>query len=299
MSTMKDRFGVIYPPMDVGAEIFDLNLSEPMDAETMAEVQLILNERSVIVFRDQKLSPQDQIKFAGCFGEVERHLLHKQYGLDGYPELLLIGNVKKDGRYIGIHDGAAKWHTDLSYKALPTSYSFLYGTEIPHDTSGNPLGDTLFVSTAAAYHTLPDNLKSRVAGLKAVHRFGDQYRERLAQAKNAGVARLDLDADQIASVPEVIHPIVRTHPTSGKKCIFVNEFFTSHIVGMSKEESAELLALLYAHCVRPETIYRHKWKVGDLLVWDNPATQHQATFDYGPEQRRLLRRVVIRGSAPF
>ena len=188
---------------------------------------------------------------------------------------------------------ASTWHTDLSYTAEPSRCSLLYALEVPFE-NGVALGDTLFVNTCAAYDALPDEMKARLAGLKATHSYTARY-----QRMQQGGSRVELDEDQKKAVPEVVHPIVRTHPFTGRKCLYVNEGFTVGIVGMPKDESDALLADLYEHVTDARFMYRHRWQVGDLLMWDNCSTQHNAIANYAPHQRRHMRRTTVRGSAPF
>lgn len=289
---------VISSGRPLGAEIRGIDVKQDVHAGTFRRIQQALNQYGVIFFRNQDFGPENQICFTRRFGEPEKHVLHNQYGLPGYPEILLIGNVVENGRFIGVNDGGLKWHTDLSYKREPTLYSFLYAVEVPKK-DGQPLGDTVFASTAFAYETLPENMKRRLDGLKAFHGYLHQFNERMKRKREIGEARQDLSKEQIESVPEVVHPVIRTHPVTGRKCIYVNEWFTTSIVGMPADESRKLLQELHAHCTREEFVYRHKWHVGDLVVWDNPQTQHIATFDFAPSQRRLMRRTTIKGTVPY
>ena len=150
------------------------------------------------------------------------------------------------------------------------------------------------MNTAAAYDALPAEMKTRLAGLEATHSYTARY-ERMKK----GGKRVDLEDDQKQAVPEVVHPVVRTHPVTGRKCLYVNEGFTVGIVGMPKDESDALLGDLYRHVTDPRFMYRHRWQVGDLLMWDNCSTQHNAISNYGPHQRRHMRRTTVRGTAVF
>lgn len=294
----RQNIRVVSSGKPVGADIRGIDLRQDLDDETFGAIQRALNAYGVICIRDQDLSPEQHIAFTARFGTPEKHILHKQYGLPGYPEILLIGNVMENGHYVGVNDGGLKWHTDLSYKRAPTLYSFLYAVEVP-EKDGQTLGDTLFVNTAHAYDTLPDEMKARLTDLHGIHSYTKQFNERMQKKREAGEAREDLSKDQLASVPEVLHPIVRTHPVTGRKCLYVNEWFTVGIAGLPEDEGRQLLQELCAHCTKEEVVYRHKWRVGDLLIWDNPQTQHLATFDFSPSQRRLMRRTIIEGTRPF
>ena len=276
----------------LGAEITGIDVGQPMSDATFKRIEDAFHEHCVIVFRNQRLTPEGHTSFSRRFGDLLVHVL-KQHNDPKVPEVLVLSNIIEDGRPIGIQDGGQYWHTDLSYTAEPSRCSLLYSVEIPFE-NGVALGDTLFVNTAAAYEALSDEMKARLAGLKATHSYTARY-----QRMQKGGKRVELEEDQKKAVPEVVHPVVRTHPFTGRKCLYVNEGFTVGIVGMPKDESDELLAGLYKHIIDPRFMYRHKWQVGDLLMWDNCSTQHNAVADYGPHQRRHMRRTTVRGSAPF
>lgn len=288
----------------LGAEITGVDLSAPLGDALFAQVASAFFDNQVVVFRGQRLQPAQQIAFTRRFGELERHV-RKESRLDGHPEVLVVSNVvDHSGRPIGVQDAGRFWHSDLSYKAQPSLLSALYALELPV-LDGRVLGDTGFASCAAAYEALAPEMKRRIGDLKAVHSY------RYYRSKNAGAQRDDAarggrkvhehvpSAAQLASVPDVASPVVRTHPVTGRKALFVNEAHTSHIVGMDPGESAALLGELYRQIVRPEFSYLHRWQPGDLLMWDNCSTQHKATFDYDLPLRRLMYRTTVRGSAPF
>ncbi|MCC6533935.1 MAG: TauD/TfdA family dioxygenase [Burkholderiales bacterium] len=274
------------------AEVVDVDVSKDLDDATFGQVQDAFNSNSVLLFRHQQLSPEQHVRFSRRFGPLEVHFL-KQYLHPEHPELVNISNIIENGKPIGVVDAGQFWHSDLSYRDKPSRGSLLYAIEIPH-LEGQALGDTLFTSTAAAYDALPDAMKRRLEGLKAIHRYGYRYEKH----RQRGLNRAELTAEQKAA-PDAIQPVIRTHPVTGRKCIYVNEGFTVGIVGMPDDESRPLLEQLFAHCVRPEFIYRHKWRVGDLLMWDNCATLHNAVGDYKPPHRRLLRKTTLEGATAF
>lgn len=199
----------------------------------------------------------------------------------------------KNGKPIGIKDAGNYWHTDLSYTKTPSRGSILYAIEVPHDENGTALGDTEFASTAAAYDALPEAMKTKLAGLRATHRFWDRY---IATRKAAGSDVVVTD-ERRASTPDVVQPVIRTHPLTGRKSIYVNEGFTIGIVGMPEAESRALLKDLFALCERPEFRYRHKWRVGDVVLWDNCTTVHRLHVDFALPQRRLMQRTTLSGTA--
>lgn len=284
------RFTLLPSQAPLGNEVIGLDLSQPLDAQTFAELREAYNQCSVLVFRQQHLTPEQQIRFSRGFGELEIHLMER-YLLPGHPEIFRVSNIVENGQRIG---GSGEfWHTDLSYVVEPSRGSLLYSVEVPV-RNGVVLGDTEFASTAAAYDALPAEMKKMLAGLKAVHRYGDIY-NKIAQSRGTPT----LSAEQQKKTPDVIHPVVMVHPFSGRKCLFVNEGFTVGIVGMADAEAQSLLRELYVHMTQPEFIYRHKWQVGDLVMWDNWATVHRATGGYTAEERRLLYRTTLKASPEF
>lgn len=278
----------------LGAEINGLDLTQPLDAATFAQLEDLFHERSVLVFRAQHLTDEHHLAFARRFGELEIHVA-KQYLKPGCPELLILSNVIEADRSIGMQDAGQYWHTDLSYVAVPSRCSLLYALEVPVQENGIALGETLFVSTTYAYDTLAEEMKARLAGLRAIHRYGDRY-QKMSQTTGGRTA---LSAEALQQVPDVVHPVIRTHPATGRKCLYVNEGFTVALEGLPADESAALLQELYPHIVRPASIHRHQWRVGDLLMWDNCATQHCAVANYALPLRRRMQRATVRGSAPY
>jgi len=247
-----------------GAEIADIDLSQELDDRTFAAIEKIYNESSVVLVRGQHITDEQHVRFSRRLGELEIHVL-REYVKPRNPELYVLSNIVENGKPIGIKDAGNYWHTDLSYTKSPSRGSIMYAIEVPHAADGVPLGDTQFASTAAAYDALPEAMKERLSKLKAVHRFWDRYvRERKAAGSDVVISD-----ERRAGTPDVIHPIVRTHPFIGRKCIYVNEGFTIGIVGMPDEEAQPLLKYLYAHCTQGQFTYRHSWKVGDLVMWDN------------------------------
>jgi alpha-ketoglutarate-dependent taurine dioxygenase len=272
----------------LGAEVTDIDLAQPVDDAAFRQIEDLFHDRGVIVFRDQRLTDEQQIEFSKRFGELEIHPATMCLK-PGHPEILIVSNVIENGRNIGLADAGQYWHTDLSYMASPSRCSLLYAHEVPMK-DGRPLGDTLFVSTTHAYETLDPSIKEKVEGRQAVHGYAQRYR--MQQAKGGRAALSD---DELKKVPDVLHPVLRSHPWTGRKTLFVNEGFTTSIEGFSQEESSALLRAMFDHITRPEAIYRHKWRVGDLLMWDNGSTQHCAVADYALPLRRRMQRTTVRG----
>jgi taurine dioxygenase len=280
----------------LGAEIV-FDLSRPIDTPTFAEIERAFHDNIIVFFRDQRLSEAQQIDFSRRFGELEIHIV-KKYLLPGHPEILLISNLRNEsGEHIGLADAGFTWHSDTSYRRRPSRCSLLYAKEVPHGPNGEPLGDTVFANCIAAYEALPEPTKRRLHGLKALHRYSS--RRRIDNSP-----RPKLTAAQLAETPDIAHPIVRTHPYTGRKALYVTAGECIGIVAESGEplpedEALELIAELDAHCVRPEFCYRHKWRVGDLVMWDNASAMHLAICDYALPQRRLMHRTTVIGSEPF
>jgi taurine dioxygenase len=288
----------------LGAEISGVDLSQELDSNTFEQIAKAFFENEVVFFRSQKITPAQQIEFTRRFGTLEQHV-RKESRLEGHPEILIISNVlDENGNAIGSQDAGRFWHSDLSYKKEPSMLSALYALEVP-EKDGRVLGDTSFASTTAAYDALPPDLKERVNGLTNVHSYR-HYRAKNIQAQKEEQVRGGrviqehvLTDEQLKSVPDVETPLVRTHPVTKRKGLFANEAHTSHIPGLSSEESEALLTQLYQHIVKPEFIYTHSWRAGDLLMWDNASVQHKATFDYDLPLRRLMHRTTVRGTAPY
>jgi len=288
----------------IGAEISGVDLSRPLDDSVFTQVSKAFFDNQVVVFRNQKITPEQHIAFTRRFGELEQHV-RKEHRLDGYPEILIVSNVlNAQGKAIGVEDAGRFWHSDLSYKQVPSLLSALYALEVPV-RGGAVLGNTSFASTTAAYDALPEDMKKRLQGLKNVHSYV-YYRSKNIQAQKEEQARGAravqehvLTEEHLQQVPDAEAPIVRTHPVTGRKGLFINEAHTSHIVGLSREESDALLKQICAHVIKPEFRYEHHWRAGDLLMWDNCAAQHKANFDYSLPLRRLMYRTTVRGSAPF
>jgi taurine dioxygenase len=272
----------------VGVEIVGLDLSRPLNDADFARVHKAHLDHHVVVFRDQIITPQQQIDFSRRFGVLQIHVL-KQFLLANHPEILIVSNIVENGQPVGLGDAGKYWHSDLSYKELPSLGSMLYAQELPSEG-----GDTLFADMHLAWDTLPEHLRKAVEGRSAVHSYTSRYRD----GHNAQNWRPTLSAEQLAQVVVVSHPIVRTHPENGRKALFVSEGFTTHIVGLPEDESQQILNELYAHSVRAEGVYRHKWQENDMVFWDNRSLIHLAggTPDH---LRRRLHRTTIQGDAPF
>jgi len=279
----------IAPLSDViGAEIRGLDLAEPVADADFAAVEGALNRSHLLVFRDQaRLTPAAHVAFSRRFGPLEFHVQRK-FLMPDHPELLIVSNEFRQGEPIGLVDAGQYWHSDLSYMAEPSLGSLLHAQRLPEEG-----GDTLFVNMHAAYDALPSAVKTRIAGLSAEHSY--QHRNAAQAAKDPN--RPQLDAKQAASVPPVVHPMVRVHPGNGTPALFVNEGFTTRIIGLPAEESDALLKMLFKHTVEGGFTYRHRWQAHDLVFWDNRSTLHLAT-GCPDGMARTMYRTTVKGDRP-
>ena len=285
----------------LGAQITGIDLAQPLDDVTFARLSTAFFDHEVVVFPGQRLTPQQQIAFTQRFGVLEEHV-RKEARLAEHPEIFILSNkVDGAGNAIGAQDAGRFWHSDLSYKREPSLLSALYAIEIPL-SDGKPLGDTHFASSTAAYDALPEAMKQKIASLKNIHSYRDyRLKNYAAQQEDmrCGIRTVQEHAptpEQLASVPDMATPVVRVHPVTGRKGLFVNEGHTSHMHAMPLAEGDALLRQFYDHITSPDFVYTHHWAPGDLLMWDNIAVQHKATFDYDPLPR-LLYRTTVRGPA--
>ncbi|ETW94973.1 MAG: hypothetical protein ETSY1_32585 [Candidatus Entotheonella factor] len=286
---MNQRLDITYADSVIGAEINHLDLTQPLSEDCFAAIETTFNERSVLCLRHQSLSEPQLINFAERFGEIEQIFL-THYAHPQYPQILLVSNIKENGRDIGHADAGRVWHSDMSYTQSPPRATMLYALEVPME-NGVALGSTQFASAAAAYDSLSEATKTRLEGLRALHQVAGRRRQ-------TGTGQQDLHLRE--QQPSVIHPVVRTHPFTGRKCLYVNKGECQAIEGVDTDEALALVDELADRIVEPQFRYVHQWRVGDLLIWDNCSVQHLATFDYEwPKHRRLMHRITVGGSIPF
>jgi taurine dioxygenase len=284
------RAGVVIRRLDapLGAEVLGLDLSRPLFDEDFRRIHRAHLDHHVLVFRDQRITPRQQIDFSRRFGPLQIHVLH-QFHLAHHPEILVVSNIVENGQPIGLGDAGHYWHSDLSYKETPSLGSMLLAQELPEEG-----GDTLFADMHLAWETLPAELKRAVDGLQAEHSYLAKYEALRARSP----WRPKLSDEQVAQVKPVLQPVVRTHPESGRKALFVSEHFTTRIAGVPEDESDALLAALFAHSVLPEHVYRHRWSPHDMVFWDNRSVIHLAAGC--PEHlRRRMHRTTIEGDRPY
>ncbi|AGU48151.1 taurine dioxygenase [Variovorax paradoxus B4] len=271
-----------------GAEIVGLDISQPINDEDFARIHRAHLGHHVLVFRNQQITPAEHIEFSRRFGPLEIHVLH-QFHLKNHPEILIVSNIKENGEPIGLGDAGVYWHSDISYRPKPSLGSLLHAQELPSEG-----GDTLFADQHLAWESLGPELQQRILPLKAEHSYLAKYED--LRAKNPW--RPKLSQAQIDQVAPAVQPVVRTHPETGRKALFVSEHFTTRIVGLPPQESDALLAELFAHSVKPEFVYRHQWAPHDLVFWDNRSLMHLAAGTPDHLRRRLNRTTIV-GDAPF
>ncbi|MEM8827049.1 MAG: TauD/TfdA family dioxygenase [Pseudomonadota bacterium] len=261
----------------VGVEIRDLDLRHLTDS-AFADIRDLFHEHGMIAFRDQELTPEDHIAFAERWGEIDINRFF--HPVAGHPQIAEV--LKEPDQTSNIGGG---WHTDHSYDQVPAMGSILKAVELP--ATG---GDTKFAGMSAAYDGLSDDLKAKVEHLEAHHGSAQIFGTGAAEAANAG----DRFGNADAAVQEAVHPVVLIHPETGRRGLYVNAAFTTHIIGMDEEESRTLLFALYAHCAQGEYHTTLKWRPGTVAMWDNRSTWHWALNDYHG-QRRYMHRITVKG----
>jgi len=286
-ATMLRRRAVTPLREGLAAEIADLDLSRALTPEEVGFISAAFLRYPVLVFHGQNLGPVELSRFGESFGRLEPHSLLK-YRHPDYPALSFVTNVDKDGKLdtFGYERRAVDFHSDGSFKALPDAITVLHALEVP--TVG---GNTIFSDMYLAYDSLAPDMKQRLDGLAALHKRAGGIR--------GSSGTLPTSPEIEAQYPGSVHPIVRTHPDTGRKAIYVNPIHTVRVVGLSEEESANLLDYLYSYCAQPEFQYAHRWTVGDVVMWDQRCTMHRAAGGAPPDQRRvLLRTMIVTGPAP-
>jgi taurine dioxygenase len=265
----------------LGAEVAGVDLAGPLTDDVFTDVERAFADHLVLVFRDQELSAEQQVAFTSRFGAVEPHPLRSRRGVEGFPEVLVIEN--RPGRPGARND---EWHSDITCSERPPALSVLQALIVP-----DGLGATMYCNMYRAYETLSPGMRRMLEGMHALHSA-----ESLVRRNNEP----GTDALPIAEAPPpVSHPVVRTHSVTGRPALFVNPSFTIGFDGMTREESAPLLEFLYDHATRPENVYRHAWRRGDVVMWDNRCTMHYAVHDYDESTPRLMHRTTAAGDRPF
>ncbi|MEX2630795.1 MAG: TauD/TfdA family dioxygenase [Tistlia sp.] len=282
----------------LGHEIRGVDLAGEIDAKSFAAIEAAYDRYGVVVFRGRPLTPPQQLAFSRRFGPLQRYVLDR-YNHKQYPEIFVVSNVVENGEPIGMADAGRYWHTDMWLTRNPPRGSILHALEVP-ERDGEPLGDTWFASTAAAYDALDEAMKRRLEGLRAV--FSTERYLAFRARTNRQIDKATGKASQAAlselKSGDIEHPLVSIHPRTGRRCLYLCEGVISSVIGLAPAESDALVAFLEAHVVRPEFVYRHRWQVGDLVMWDNVSCLHKATDDFELPQRRLMHRTTLASQAP-
>jgi taurine dioxygenase len=275
----------------LGHELVGINL-KTIDERTFRELDDAYKEYGVIVVRGQNLSPRELVDFSARFGKLLQYPLGN-YLLEGFPEIFVVSNIIENGKPIGMKEAGANWHSDMSYTNAPPRGSILYAVEVPVQNS-ETLGDTLFASGAAAYDDLSSEMKEKIEGLYAVNSASHHAKKRMERSGNDPELRARLER-QAREFPDVVHPLVRKHPLTGRKCLYLSGDQTVSIVGWDEHSSNALLDELKNHYLSPKYNYRHTWQVGDVVFWDNCLCMHKAVQDYRLPLRRKMLRTTIAG----
>jgi taurine dioxygenase len=272
----------------IGAEIVDLDLARPLDEATRKQIQYLWMQHLVLLFRGQKLSDPELERFSAAFGSLDRKPAYTDEVLDTTTSdyVCVISNVKMDGKPIGdLGDGEAVWHTDMSYNDVPPLGAALYALEVPSGEGG----ETGFSNMYLAYETLPSGLKRRIEILQCKHD---------ATRNSAGGLRRGMpEARDPRESPGAVHPMVRTHPVTGRNALYLGRRHNAYIPGLSLEESEALLDEVWAHATQPRFSWHHSWRAGDVLMWDNRCVMHRRNA-FDPAARRIMHRTQIQGDKP-
>ena len=273
-----DSFAVRPLSPALGAEILGVDLRDLIDEALKRKLLDAWHRHLVLLLRDQTLDEDTQVRFAETFGTLARTTSGRAFSAK-HPSVMLVSNIREDGKPIGaLPDGEMHFHTDQCHQATPAKATLLYALEVP--SKG---GNTLFANAYTAYETLPEDIRQRIAGRRALNAYTSDTMLRSANYDDAKSSYW--------------HPTVRTHPATGRKALYVNRLMTREIEGLPREESDAILQRLFDHQEQPKFVYEHVWRVGDILMWDNRCTLHART-DFSAGERRMLRRVTVLGEKP-
>lgn len=269
-----------------GAELLDVNLAQASDPDRTAAVDAF-QRHGAILARGQAMSPADLMRFIADFGEAEGHTL-AEFTLPGYPKIYILSNrLRDDGTPVGAHNDGVGWHTDYSYKARPVMCTMLYAVEVPPEGS-----DTLLADGCAAWNALTPERQHQISGLKLHHSY-----QHFMSTRQYGARELPEDIRR--DNPDVIHPLVRTHPADGRKALWPSTGTVTEVVGMEGAAGLALIDELVEFMTDDQFVYRHKWQVGDLLMWDNRCTLHTGTLYDDQKYFRTMHRLWVQGDTPY
>jgi len=278
----------------LGATVRGLDLAQPLSDTHFALLLRALGEHGVLRIPEQRIEARHLRDFSLRFGPIQTGIggrfHHKEV-----PEVGILSNVVENGEPIGLADAGQDWHTDMSYTDTKGFVNVLYAVKVPQ-RDGKPLGDTLFANMHAAYADLPQEVKTRLAGMTATHDFNKFWEE---MRRRPGSARAPLTPEQRAKRPPAVHPVFMTHPITGRTVLYCNPGYAERINELDEAESQRMLDFLFAHQLQQKYLYAHHWAVGDLLIWDHIGTLHNAIPDYGPDEHRLMLRCQVMAEKVF
>jgi taurine dioxygenase len=286
---------IVPNPGGTGVRIEAIDLRQPLSATDFKAILRALGHHGVICFPDQDLDAAQLSAYGARFGTLEQNVANMFYA-PGHPEVMILSNMRDEaGKPIGLHDAGQGWHTDMSYSKDVAIANALHAKRVPM-RDGKPLGDTQFLNMHAAYKDLPAEVKAKLEGRTAIHDFNKFWE---LMRSRPGSIRAPLTEEQRRRKPPVSQPIFRVHPITGKRVLYCNPGYAIEIEGMPKAESDAMLQYLFAHQSQPKYLYSHSWTPGDVLMWDNIATTHNAVADYGPEEHRYILRVQIMATLDY
>ena len=278
----------------VGARVDGIDLSRPLSDDDFPTILRVLGGSGVLCFPDQSLEAAELSAFGSRFGELEHNVANAFYP-PGHPEVMILSNIQQDGKAIGLNDAGQGWHTDMSYSKEIALANVLHAKKVPV-RDGCPLGATQFRDMHAAYDDLPGEVKSRLEGRSAIHDFNKFWE---MMRSRPGSSRPALTEEQRRKKPPVSQPIFRAHPVTGRRVLYCNPGYAVRIEDMEEAESDAVLESLFKHQAQDKYLYSHRWTPGDVLMWDNIATTHNAVSDYEPDEPRLILRVQVMATLDY
>jgi taurine dioxygenase len=278
----------------LGATVEGLDLSRTLTDREFRIVLGALARYGVLRIPDQRIDVAALKAFSARFGALEVNVANT-YHEPGHPEVMILSNIRENGRPIGLADAGQDWHTDMSYSAGIAFANVLYGVTIPR-RNGVPLGGTEFANMYAACDDLPAEVRARLEGATALHDFNKFWE---AMRRRPGSARQPLTEEQRRRKPPVSHPVLLTHPITGRRVLYANPGYTVRIDGWAEPDSDAMLAYLFDHQLQPRYRYLHRWTENDVLLWDDLCTLHNARADYGPDEPRLIKRCQVMADRVF
>jgi taurine dioxygenase len=281
-------------PEGTGARVTGIDLAQPLSDEDRRTLLRALGHHGVLCFPGQSLEAPELSAFGGRFGTLEENVANS-FQAPGHPEVMILSNMVKAGKPVGLNDAGQGWHTDMSYSTEVALANVLHAKIVPM-RDGRPLGATQFRDMHAAYADLPAEVKQRLEGRVAIHDF-DKFWEMMRRRPGSG--RAPLTEEQRRRKPPVPQPIFRTHPVTGRRVLYCNPGYAIRIEGMDAAESDAMLEFLFRHQARDKYLYTHRWTPGDVLMWDNIATTHNAVADYAPEEHRYILRVQVMATLDY